>query len=106
MIFAVQLFLVLTLSLISLTRPSPLLVPLKSELPPEPIEDPADWAWGLHPDNGLDYSAKESISLDTGGRPLTLTLFRTGSRWSWWQTIRRSVRLEHWLSSLTWPDIG
>ena len=49
----------LVISFLHLTHPSPLLVPLKSQLPQEPIENPADWAWGLHPDNGLDYSAKE-----------------------------------------------
>ena len=49
----------LVISFLHLTHPSPLLVPLKSKLPQEPIENPADWAWGLHPDNGLDYSAKE-----------------------------------------------
>ena len=27
---------------------------LESQLPPEPIEDPASWAWGQHP-NGLGY---------------------------------------------------
>jgi len=44
--------------------PSPLLVPLKSQLPQEPIENPADWAWGLHPDNGLDYSAKNGFTVE------------------------------------------
>ena len=33
-------------------------VVLKSQIPAEPIEDPKTWSWGLHPDNGLDYSAK------------------------------------------------
>ena len=33
-------------------------VVLQSKIPAEPIEDPKTWSWGLHPDNGLDYSAK------------------------------------------------
>ena len=44
-------------SLPHLTQSNPL-VALKSQLPAEPIEDPAVWAWGRHPDNGLDYAAK------------------------------------------------
>ena len=43
---------------------SPLLVPLQSQLPTEPIEPPADWAWGLHPDEGLGYKAKDSLSVE------------------------------------------
>ena len=38
-------------------------VPLKSRLPDNPIEDPADWAWGLHPDNGLDYKARDNLEV-------------------------------------------
>ena len=43
---------------------SPLLVPLQSQLPAEPIEDPVDWAWGQHPDEGLGYKAKDSLAVD------------------------------------------
>ena len=43
---------------------SPVQVILKSQLPASPIEDPASWAWGLHPDNGLDYKARDSLSLE------------------------------------------
>ena len=27
-------------------------------------QDPRDWAWGLHPDRGLDYKAKDGLSLE------------------------------------------
>ena len=63
MISVSQLPLTLILPLLPSLLPSPVLVPLKSQLPAEPIEDPASWAWGLHPDNGLDYSAKESATI-------------------------------------------
>merc|ERR1712086_480970 len=43
---------------------SPLLVPLQSQLPAEPIESPADWAWGQHPNSGLGYKAKDSLSVE------------------------------------------
>eukprot|EP00090_Calanus_glacialis_P027143 TRINITY_DN4271_c0_g1_i4.p1 TRINITY_DN4271_c0_g1~~TRINITY_DN4271_c0_g1_i4.p1 ORF type:complete len:177 (+),score=33.27 TRINITY_DN4271_c0_g1_i4:97-627(+) len=43
---------------------SPLLVPLASKLPANPIEDPADWAWGQHPSNGLGYKAKNSLTVE------------------------------------------
>ena len=43
---------------------SPVQVSLKSQLPASPIEDPETWAWGLHPDNGLDYKAKDSLSVE------------------------------------------
>ena len=33
-------------------------------LPASPIEDPETWAWGLHPDNGLDYKARDSLSVE------------------------------------------
>ena len=49
------------LSLVCGLLSSPVQVQLQSQLPSEPIEDPAAWAWGLHPDNGLDYSAKVII---------------------------------------------
>ena len=41
----------------------PAFVPLKSQYPASPIEDPADWAWGLHPDNGLDYKARDNLEV-------------------------------------------
>merc|ERR1712029_316466 len=50
-------------SLPPLTQSNPL-VALKSQLPPEPIEDPAVWAWGRHPDNGLDYAAKNGFTVE------------------------------------------
>merc|ERR1711862_193515 len=40
---------------------TPVQVQLKSQIPAEPIENPAEWAWGLHPDNGLDYAAKMQL---------------------------------------------
>ena len=73
----------LVISFLHLAQPSPLLVPLKSKLPQEPIENPADWAWGLHPDNGLDYSAKERIKERLSVVVfVTFLLFRTASQWS------------------------
>merc|ERR1712209_13445 len=50
-------------SLPHLTQSNPL-VALKSQLPAEPIEDPALWAWGRHPDNGLDYAAKNGFTVE------------------------------------------
>ena len=44
--------------------PAPQRPVLQSLLPLEPIEDPASWAWGLHPDQGLDYKARDSLSLE------------------------------------------
>ena len=72
----------LIIASLHLTQSSPLLVPLKSQLPPEPIENPADWAWGLHPDNGLDYSAKARRKARLSVVFLTCLSFRTGSQWS------------------------
>eukprot|EP00091_Calanus_sinicus_P010610 TRINITY_DN24540_c0_g1_i1.p1 TRINITY_DN24540_c0_g1~~TRINITY_DN24540_c0_g1_i1.p1 ORF type:complete len:174 (-),score=42.64 TRINITY_DN24540_c0_g1_i1:39-560(-) len=43
---------------------SPVLVPLASKLPANPIEEPADWAWGQHPANGLGYKAKDSLTVE------------------------------------------
>merc|ERR1711862_995535 len=43
---------------------TPVQVQLKSQIPAEPIENPAEWAWGLHPDNGLDYAAKNGFTVD------------------------------------------
>ena len=84
MIPAVPSFLLFSLiiSSLHLTHSSPLLVPLKSKLPEEPIENPADWAWGLHPDNGLDYSAKERRKPRLSVVFLTFIFFRTASQWS------------------------
>jgi len=42
----------------------PALVILQSELPPNTIEDPNDWAWGLHPDNGLGYKARNDLTVE------------------------------------------
>ena len=55
---------VLVLGSAGLVLLSPVQVSLKSQLPASPIEDPDTWAWGLHPDNGLDYKARDSLSLD------------------------------------------
>ena len=54
----------LVLSSSTVTISSPVLVNLQSKLPENPIEDPASWAWGLHPDQGLDYKARDSLSLE------------------------------------------
>ena len=48
----------------SLCLGSPVLVNLQSELPAEPIENPADWAWGQHPRNGLGYKAKDGLTVE------------------------------------------
>ena len=55
---------VLVLGSAGLVLLSPVQVSLKSQLPASPIEDPETWAWGLHPDNGLDYKAKDSLSVE------------------------------------------
>ena len=55
---------VLVLGSAGVVLQSPVQVILKSQLPASPIEDPASWAWGLHPDNGLDYKARDSLSLE------------------------------------------
>ena len=47
-----------------LSSQSPVQVILQSKLPTDPIEDPNTWAWGLHPDQGLDYKARDSLSLE------------------------------------------
>ena len=49
---------------VHVTIESPIQVRLQSKIPDNPIEDPASWAWGLHPDNGLDYKARDSLSLE------------------------------------------
>ena len=43
---------------------NPVFVPLKSQYPENPIEDPETWAWGLHPDNGLDYKARDNLEVE------------------------------------------
>ena len=50
-------------SLLSTALAVPALVSLKSRLPDNPIEDPAAWAWGRHPDNGLDYKARDNLEV-------------------------------------------
>ena len=47
-----------------LSSQSPVQVILQSKLPTDPIEDPNTWAWGLHPDQGVDYKARDSLSLE------------------------------------------
>ena len=54
--FQIQLLLAPVLS-------NPVFKPLKSKYPKNPIEDPQTWAWGRHPDNGLDYNAKDSLEV-------------------------------------------
>ena len=55
-----QIQVVLVLGSAGLVLATPVQVSLKSQLPASPIEDPDTWAWGLHPDNGLDYKAVTS----------------------------------------------
>ena len=43
---------------------NPVFVNLKSQYPANPIEDPQTWAWGVHPDNGLDYKARDNLEVD------------------------------------------
>merc|ERR1712117_177565 len=38
-------------------------VPLKSQYPSNPIEDPQTWAWAQHPDNGLGYKARDNLEV-------------------------------------------
>merc|ERR1712200_323719 len=56
----------LTSSLVSLSTalPSPATGVLRSQYPEKPIENPADWAWGQHPRNGLGYNAKDDLELE------------------------------------------
>ena len=56
--------LLFVLGSVHVTVQSPVQVRLQSKIPDNPIEDPASWAWGLHPDNGLDYKARDSLSLE------------------------------------------
>merc|ERR1712008_368110 len=56
----------LTGSLVTLSTalPSPATGVLRSQYPEKPIEDPANWAWGQHPRNGLGYNAKDNLELE------------------------------------------
>ena len=49
--------------LLPLSSALPQGVVLASQLPAEPIEDPAEWSWGLHP-NGLGYKATNGLSAE------------------------------------------
>merc|ERR1711910_217459 len=44
--------------------PTPATGVLRSQYPEKPIENPADWAWGQHPRNGLGYNAKDDLELE------------------------------------------
>ena len=98
----------LIISCLHLTQSSPLLVPLKSKLPSEPIENPADWAWGLHPDNGLDYSAKERRKPRLSVVFLTFLFFRMASQWSSVSPTQTSLPQPsapcHWRTA--WPILS
>merc|ERR1712051_805464 len=54
----------LTSSLVSLSTALPATGVLRSQLPEKPIENPANWAWGQHPRNGLGYNAKDDLELE------------------------------------------
>merc|ERR1712116_2155 len=56
----------LTSSMVALSSalPSPATGVLRSQYPEKPIENPADWAWGQHPRNGLGYNAKDDLELE------------------------------------------
>merc|ERR1711928_11511 len=56
----------LTSSMVVLSSalPSPATGVLRSQYPEKPIENPADWAWGQHPRNGLGYNAKDDLELE------------------------------------------
>ena len=64
MISSPQQIVLFVLGSVHVTVQSPVQVRLQSKIPDNPIEDPASWAWGLHPDNGLDYKARDSLSLE------------------------------------------
>merc|ERR1711868_238056 len=55
-------FTLVTIMMVTVTG-NPVFVPLKSQYPENPIEDPQTWAWGLHPDNGLDYKARDNLEV-------------------------------------------
>merc|ERR1712141_301616 len=59
-----QVFLLISGISLSLALPSPATGVLRSEYPEEPIENPAEWAWGQHPRNGLGYKAKDNLELE------------------------------------------
>merc|ERR1712037_545561 len=54
----------LTSTLVSLSIALPATGVLRSQLPEKPIENPANWAWGQHPRNGLGYNAKDDLELE------------------------------------------
>merc|ERR1712037_122824 len=54
----------LTSTLVSLSTALPATGVLRSQLPEKPIENPANWAWGQHPRNGLGYNAKDDLELE------------------------------------------
>merc|ERR1711953_1114056 len=73
-----QVFLLISGISLSLALPSPATGVLRSQYPEEPIENPAEWAWGQHPRwmqtktfsplnifrNGLGYKAKDNLELE------------------------------------------
>merc|ERR1712037_83909 len=54
----------LTSTLVTLSTALPATGVLRSQLPEKPIENPANWAWGQHPRNGLGYNAKDDLELE------------------------------------------
>merc|ERR1712010_366995 len=54
----------LTSTLVTLSTALPATGVLRSQLPEKPIENPANWAWGQHPRNGLGYNAKDDLVLE------------------------------------------
>merc|ERR1711868_110488 len=56
-------FTLVTIMMVTVTG-NPVFVPLKSQYPENPIEDPQTWAWGLHPDDGLDYKARDNLEVE------------------------------------------
>merc|ERR1712037_364006 len=54
----------LTSTLVTLSIALPATGVLRSQLPEKPIENPANWAWGQHPRNGLGYNAKDDLELE------------------------------------------
>merc|ERR1712066_605477 len=56
----------LTSSMVALSSalPFPATGVLRPQYPEKPIENPADWAWGQHPRNGLGYNAKDDLELE------------------------------------------
>ena len=66
-------------------------VQLVSKLPSDPIEPPAAWSWGSHP-NGLGYKAKNGLSLDqcikNPAQANTLLCTRAVKEISYWQCFK------------------